>query len=58
MELMKQLIVNNSLPLKSLSAFVAAEMRFYRDAADLVSELAPKLDEMTITKEALSRDGR
>ncbi|KAJ1994177.1 BAR domain-containing protein [Dimargaris cristalligena] len=55
MSLMKA-VVESPEALRNLSELVSAQLRYYKEASDLLSELAPEIDELQVTQEALYRD--
>ncbi|KAJ2716364.1 BAR domain-containing protein [Coemansia spiralis] len=54
MRLMKA-IVESPEPLRCLSEFVAAQLAFHKEAAALLGDLAPEIEEIHVTQEALYR---
>jgi len=42
-------------PLRSLAELVTAQLTFYKEAHEILAELAPEIDEMQVTQEALYR---
>ncbi|KAJ2775258.1 BAR domain-containing protein [Coemansia nantahalensis] len=54
MRLMKA-IVESPEPLRCLSQFVAAQLAFHKEAAELLGDLAPEIEEIHVTQEALYR---
>ncbi|RHZ72244.1 hypothetical protein Glove_243g48 [Diversispora epigaea] len=45
-------------PLRNLSDLVSAQLAFYKEAYEMFAELAPEIDEMQVTQEALYRNSR
>ncbi|KAI9277810.1 hypothetical protein BY458DRAFT_471724 [Sporodiniella umbellata] len=43
---------------RNLSDLVAAQLHYFKEAQDLLSDLAPELDEIQVTQEALYRNSR
>ncbi|KAJ1652111.1 BAR domain-containing protein, partial [Coemansia sp. RSA 1694] len=48
-------IVESPAPLRHLSDFVAAQLAFHQEAAALLADLAPEIEEIQVTQEALYR---
>ncbi|KAJ2075858.1 BAR domain-containing protein [Coemansia sp. S155-1] len=48
-------IVESPAPLRHLSDFVAAQLAFHKEAAALLEDLAPEIEEIQVTQEALYR---
>ncbi|KAJ1929306.1 BAR domain-containing protein [Tieghemiomyces parasiticus] len=57
MSLMKA-VVESPEPLRHLSELVAAQLRHYKESYELLSELAPEVDELQATQEALYRNSQ
>ncbi|RIA95447.1 hypothetical protein C1645_757597 [Glomus cerebriforme] len=45
-------------PLRNLAELVAAQLAFYKEAHETLAQLAPEIDEMQVTQEALYRNSR
>lgn len=45
-------------PLRNLADLVTAQLAFYKEAYESLAELAPEIDEMQVTQEALYRNSR
>ncbi|KAL1919801.1 uncharacterized protein VTP21DRAFT_1732 [Calcarisporiella thermophila] len=45
-------------PLRNLSDFVAAQLAYFKEATELLTNLAPELDEIQVTQEAIYRNSR
>jgi hypothetical protein len=41
-----------------LADLVAAQLQYFKEAQELLTELAPELDELHVTQESLSRNSR
>ncbi|KAJ2801570.1 BAR domain-containing protein [Coemansia guatemalensis] len=48
-------VVESPEPLRCLSEFVAAQLAFHKEAAALLGDLAPEIEEIQVTQEALYR---
>jgi hypothetical protein len=48
-------VVESPEPLRNLADLVAAQLAFFKDAYQLFQDLAPEIDEMQVTQEALYR---
>ncbi|KAJ1964577.1 BAR domain-containing protein [Dipsacomyces acuminosporus] len=48
-------VVESPEPLRNLSEFVNAQLAFHKEAAELLSDLAPEIEEIQVTQEALYR---
>ncbi|KAJ2608153.1 BAR domain-containing protein [Coemansia sp. RSA 1365] len=48
-------VVESPEPLRCLSEFVAAQLAFHKEAAALLADLAPEIEEIQVTQEALYR---
>uniref|UniRef100_A0A1D1XNU9 Protein GVP36 n=1 Tax=Anthurium amnicola TaxID=1678845 RepID=A0A1D1XNU9_9ARAE len=56
-KLMKS-VLETPEPLRNLAELVAAQLAFYKEAHETLAELAPEIDEMQVTQEALYRNSR
>ncbi|KAI8997107.1 Bin/amphiphysin/Rvs domain for vesicular trafficking-domain-containing protein [Pilobolus umbonatus] len=50
--------LENPEPFRNLADLVTAQLQFYKEAQDLLSDLAPELDEIQVTQESLYRNSR
>ncbi|KAK9760553.1 BAR domain-containing protein [Basidiobolus ranarum] len=57
MSLMR-VVVETPEPLRNLADLVAAQLAYYKKGFELLSEIAPEIDEMQVTQEALYRSSR
>ena len=48
-------VVESPEPLKNLADLVAAQLKYFREAHEALAELAPDMDELQVTNEALLR---
>ncbi|ORY94079.1 Bin/amphiphysin/Rvs domain for vesicular trafficking-domain-containing protein, partial [Syncephalastrum racemosum] len=48
--------LENPEPFRNLADLVAAQVAYYKEAHEILSELAPELDEMQVTQESLYRN--
>ncbi|KAJ3186525.1 hypothetical protein HDU85_007345 [Gaertneriomyces sp. JEL0708] len=48
-------VVENPAPLKNLADLVAAQLAYFKEAYELLSEAVPEIDELQVTNEALLR---
>ncbi|KAI8582786.1 hypothetical protein K450DRAFT_226898 [Umbelopsis ramanniana AG] len=53
-----KIALENPEPLRNLADLVAAQVAFYKEAHELLAELAPEIDEMQVTQESLYRNSR
>ncbi|KAF9583437.1 hypothetical protein BGW38_009462 [Lunasporangiospora selenospora] len=51
-------VLENPEPLRNLADLVAAQLTFYKEAQDILADLAPEIDELSVTQEALYRNSR
>ncbi len=51
-------IVQSPEPLRNLADFVSAQLTYYKASFELLSELSPEIDELTVTNEALLKSDR
>ncbi|KAK9739886.1 BAR domain-containing protein [Basidiobolus ranarum] len=56
-ELMKA-VVESPEPLRNLADFVASQLTFYKEASELLSDVAPDINEIQMTQEAIFRNSR
>lgn len=45
-------------PFRNLADLVAAQLQYFKEAQELLSDLAPELDEIQVTQESLYRNSR
>ncbi|RKP11623.1 hypothetical protein BJ684DRAFT_12674, partial [Piptocephalis cylindrospora] len=57
MTLMK-VVMEDPEPLRNLADLVAAQLAFHEQAHNLLRDLAPEIDEIQVTQEALYRNSR
>lgn len=50
--------LENPEPFRNLADLVAAQLQYFKEAQDLLSDLAPELDEIQVTQESLYRNSR
>ncbi|KAI8086538.1 Bin/amphiphysin/Rvs domain for vesicular trafficking-domain-containing protein [Halteromyces radiatus] len=53
-----KIALENPEPLRNLADFVHAQVNYYKEAQELLSELAPELDEIQVTQESIYRQSR
>jgi len=53
-ELMRN-VIDNPEPLRNIAELVAAQMDFYKEAYELLADIAPEIDEIQVTHESLYR---
>lgn len=53
-ELMRN-VVDNPEPLRNIAELVAAQMDFYKEAYELLADIAPEIDEIQVTHESVYR---
>ncbi|KAJ9070016.1 BAR domain-containing protein [Entomophthora muscae] len=53
-ELMR-LVIDSPEPLRNIAELVAAQMDFYKEAYELLADIAPEIDEIQVTHESLYR---
>ncbi|KAI9591149.1 hypothetical protein BDF19DRAFT_456133 [Syncephalis fuscata] len=51
-------VIESPEPLRNLADMVAAQLAHFKDTYELLQDLAPEIDEMQVTQEALYRSGR
>ncbi|KAI8057010.1 hypothetical protein BDF22DRAFT_668916 [Syncephalis plumigaleata] len=51
-------VIESPEPLRNLADLVAAQLAHFKDTYELLQDLAPEIDEMQVTQEALYRSGR
>ncbi|RKP26029.1 hypothetical protein SYNPS1DRAFT_22121 [Syncephalis pseudoplumigaleata] len=51
-------LIESPEPLRNLADLVAAQLAHFKDTYELLQDLAPEIDEMQVTQEALYRSGR
>ncbi|KAF9973784.1 hypothetical protein BGZ73_002972 [Actinomortierella ambigua] len=51
-------VLESPEPLRNLADMVAAQAQFYKEAYEILSEVAPEIDELQVTQEALYRNSR
>ncbi|KAK9761802.1 BAR domain-containing protein [Basidiobolus ranarum] len=51
-------VIETPEPLRNLADLVAAQLAYYKQGFELLSEIAPEIDEMQVTQEALYRNNR
>jgi len=51
-------VLEDPEPLRNLADLVAAQLAYYKKAHELLQEIAPEIDEMQVTQEALYRNSR
>ncbi|KAI9292672.1 hypothetical protein K502DRAFT_351770 [Neoconidiobolus thromboides FSU 785] len=56
-ELMRT-VIDNPEPLRNLAELVAAQMDFYKEAYELLADIAPEIDEIQVTHESLYRQSQ
>ncbi|KAG0353313.1 hypothetical protein BG005_007383 [Podila minutissima] len=57
MALMK-IVLETPEPLRNLADMVAAQLAFYKDAYEILNDVAPEIDSLQVTQEALYRNSR
>ncbi|KAF8981153.1 hypothetical protein BGZ52_003161 [Haplosporangium bisporale] len=57
MALMK-VVLETPEPLRNLADMVAAQLAFYKDAYEILNDVAPEIDSLQVTQEALYRNSR
>ncbi|GAA5805894.1 hypothetical protein HPULCUR_011420 [Helicostylum pulchrum] len=50
--------LENPEPFRNLADLVAAQLQYFKEAQELLSDLAPELDEIQVTQESLYRNNR
>ncbi|ORX90327.1 hypothetical protein K493DRAFT_265954 [Basidiobolus meristosporus CBS 931.73] len=55
---MMKSVIETPEPLRNLADLVAAQLAYYKQGFELLSEIAPEIDEMQVTQEALYRNSR
>ncbi|SAM05195.1 hypothetical protein [Absidia glauca] len=50
--------LENPEPLRNLADFVHAQVNYYKEAQELLAELAPELDEIQVSQESIYRNSR
>ncbi|KAJ2956269.1 hypothetical protein NQZ79_g7865 [Umbelopsis isabellina] len=53
-----KIALENPEPLRNLADLIAAQVAYYKEAHELLAELAPEIDEMQVTQESLYRNSR
>jgi len=51
-------VLDNPEPLRNLADLVAAQLAFYKEAQEILADVAPEIDELSVTQEALYRNSR
>ncbi|ORZ27773.1 BAR domain-containing family protein [Lobosporangium transversale] len=51
-------VLENPEPLRNLADLVAAQLNFYKEAQEILADVAPEIDELSVTQEALYRNSR
>ncbi|KAG9066542.1 hypothetical protein KI688_012450 [Linnemannia hyalina] len=51
-------VLENPEPLRNLADLVAAQLAFYKEAQEILADVAPEIDELSVTQEALYRNSR
>ncbi|KAG0266754.1 hypothetical protein BG011_001213 [Mortierella polycephala] len=51
-------VLENPEPLRNLADLVAAQLSFYKEAQEILADVAPEIDELSVTQEALYRNSR
>ncbi|KAI7890664.1 uncharacterized protein EV154DRAFT_510580 [Mucor mucedo] len=50
--------IENPEPFRNLADLVAAQLQYFKEAQEILSDLAPELDEIQVTQESLYRNSR